>query len=178
LYRELARDPRRAEDQDGFAGGEAYAPGEREPGRHSGVRQRRRGDVVDVLRDGPAALSRHHRALSHRAERRPGSAEEHAGTVIEMPNSIQATDDRERNRTRVVRAAGYRFRRRTQRGGVDANDHFALARNRLGECLAARRHRETAQYSGFQRCARIRKEVHRTSLQRGWYLIREHVRSC
>ena len=80
---------------------------------------------------------------------------------IEVPDAIQAADDRECDRDRVVGATGNRLDCRTQGGGVDMHDRLALVRNWLGEWLAARRRSESAQYSGVQGRAGNSRRPHR-----------------
>src|SRR5208282_3214171 len=88
-------------------------------------------------------------ALRHRAVWTPGSPEEHASAVIETTNTVDAAHHGQFARAGIVRAAGHLFVDGLQRGSADLDDHFAFARNWLGELLETRRFPESMQYGGI-----------------------------
>ena len=152
LHGQLTGDPRSAKNQDRFAGSQPGAVLERKPGGYAGVGNRRGGLVVQIGGHRKALRAPHHRALGHRAVRRPRPAEEYPRAVVQLSHSVRAANPWQFARARKVRAGGQLLVHRFQRCGADMYDHLALARARargMVQTEAVFRERATQRHSWF-----------------------------
>jgi hypothetical protein len=92
LYRELSGDAGRSKYQHRFARDQLGAMAERKPGRNAGIRNCRRGGVVEVVRDRKALRAADHGALGERAMGPAGSTIEDASPVGEAANAVGPGD--------------------------------------------------------------------------------------
>ena len=127
---ELAGGAGGAEDEDALAGVEGHPAVEGNPGGHAGVHGGGEDHRVGVGRERDGAAEVDCRGVGHGAVGGVGEDEVHERVVGPAADAVDARDEGQLPRRRVVRAIGLRADARVQAGGQDVHELVVLPHDR------------------------------------------------
>ena len=138
-----------AQHQHGFPGLQRGPPGQRQPGTHCRVDDRRGGHLVQAVRQRQHEPSR--RALGHGPVRGADTTEIHPGTVRGAARAIDTGDHRQRALAAIVLPAGQHPHDRVQTSGGDLDQGLPTGDGRLGEIGEPRGRRQRIDHRRLHR---------------------------